>query len=104
MRKVEIVGRIPEVPGPLIEAIRDADLKFARSFGEKCVENNCLKQEELDIIVGVTCWAKAYQLSQGVMKSLSENKIPPEEVLLTAHNLFHWGSLILQKNLPKLKR
>lgn len=53
MKTVEIKGRIPQVPGPLIEAIQEADLELTKRFGKKCVANNCLKEEELNVIIGV---------------------------------------------------
>jgi len=104
MRKIEIVGRIPEVPGPLIEGIRDADPKFVQRFGKKCVENNCLKKEELSAIIGVACLAKAYETTLKIRKLLDKKIDPPLKLAIDARNLNNWGNILLQDNLPKLKR
>lgn len=99
MKKVEIVGRIPMVPSPLIEAVRDADPNFAQQFGEKCVANKCLEKEELDLIVGVACLAKAYELSEKIKDLLKNNIAPSEQLIFKARNLYWWGWTTLQ-NIP----
>jgi len=104
MKKVEIVGRIPMVPSPLIEAVQDADPNFAQQFGEKCVANKCLEKEELDLIVGVACLAKAYELSEKIKDLLKNNIAPSEQLILKARNLYWWGWTTLQNVLPELNK
>jgi len=104
MAKVEIIGRIPSVPWPLIDAIRDADPKLAKRFGKKCVENNQLKKEELNAIVGVACLAKAYELTLKIRKLLSEKTKPSTKLVSDAKDFETWGNILLQDNLPRLKR
>lgn len=104
MRKVEIIGRIPIVPDPLIEAIENADPKSAMCLGEECVANNSLTRAESNVIVGLACLAKASKIAQEIEESLTPRAVLPVGLLLDLNNLNRWGLILLQDSLPSLRK
>jgi len=103
MAKVEIIDIISEVPGPLMEAIQDADPNLVLGRGAKCVNKECLAERELRLIVGVACLAMVEEVSQEIERLQREGK-SPAGLFQKRQNLNNWAHLAFHDNLPKLKK